>query len=463
MATIHPGILNNEGLELWGQGDLTGARLHFLAALKIAPNFGPALANLAALTAKTWDRRSKLTAITTLRKLLAQNPHDGNQWNNLGTILMQIEHYAEAQVAMDRARALSPDLPAVWHNLALLCLRTARPREALEHLDRVVDFGSDSFAIQNDRAHAYLVLGELDSALEFYEARWATMVHLEPWDFYIPEWKGESLKGERILIHFEQGFGDTIMTSRFWKSLVARGAVVTLCVNPKLVRLFQSQDWPIEILDINNFPPDARERWDFHSPLYSVMRWLGIKSPADIDSSPYLAPPKVSIPNVLSPGFLNAGICWASGTRGNELDWRRRVTDLSLWLPLAEIPGIQLHSLYPDGAQEILDSSAEHLISDSTARLDDWAATAEFISRLDLVISVDTAIVHLAGALGCPVWMVSQYTNCWRWWNIGEGSGLPWYKSMKIIPAKEPMDWENQLDEVRKKLIDEVSEYQVAA
>lgn len=448
--------LNLRGLELDAIADFDGARLHYLAALRLNPNFGPALANLASISARGWDRNQKEVAIAMMRRILAIAPQDGNQWNNLGTMLMQLERYGEAQVAMDNARKYSPDSPATWHNLGLLCLRTQRYEEGLEYLDRVVELGKGIPSLHNDRAHAYLALGKLDVALEIYENRWASLRHLPPWDFRIPEWRGESLENRRILFHAEQGFGDTIMCSRFVRQLFLKGANVTLGVPPNLVRLFEHQEWPGDVANILEMPDDSRERWDFQSPMYSAMRHLGLAAPSDIDSEPYLKAPQVSSPAV-DKRFFTVGICWASGSRGGEMDWRRRATSLKSWLRLAENPAVRLHSLQKGaGEEEVYSLQAEALIEDATQKLADWADTAAYIAKLDLIISVDTAVAHLAGALGKPTWMLSQFSNCWRWWDISGKSGGPWYSTMRIIPARKPDDWDAQLAEAAASLTDVV-------
>lgn len=454
MATTSPADLNHRGLELDAIADYFGARQHYLAALKVDPSFTPALANLAALAGHGIDRQSKRVAVSLLQRLVALNPNDGNQWNNLGTFLMQLEEYDAAENAMDRARELAPDSYTTWHNLGLLYLRTKRPQLGLECLERVEALGRTSHSLTNDKAYAHMSMGELEAGLEFYESRWATLLHLPPWDHYIPEWKGESLLDKRILFHAEQGFGDTIMTSRFVAQLVALGAKVTIGVPPALVRLFEHQGWPIEVVDILALPDDAAKRFDYQSPMYSTMRWLGIKLPADISGKSYLEFPKLPTLQVNS-NRLNIGICWASGARGTEMDWRRRVTPLTLWLSLAEIPEVQLWSLQKGAAEdEIATLGAEALIEDPTGKFSDWADTAAFMVKLDLVISVDTAVVHLAGALGKPTLMLSQYANCWRWWNIDGGNGRPWYDSVGIISANNPDDWAAQMSWTRRYIAD---------
>jgi tetratricopeptide (TPR) repeat protein len=140
---------------------------------------------------------------------------------------------------------LLPDHIGAWHGSLLLDLREKKCDDALRCYEKIKALGGDNPTIQNDLAHIYLAQGDSEKAFETYEARWHILSHMEPWDFHLREWQGESLKDKLILIHAEQGFGDTIMVSRFLPSLLDQGAVVTLAVEPAMVELFEAQEWNI--------------------------------------------------------------------------------------------------------------------------------------------------------------------------------------------------------------------------
>ena len=440
------------GYSLFSRGDLAGARLHYLAALELDRNSDFALGNLSVLLG---HEAQLVSMVSITRRLLARFPQNGGLWNNLGNALMRLERYEESLAALEHAKVLVPDDGTTWYNLALIYLRIDRYADALDCMERMEGLGTVGHKVTHDKAHALLALGDLPTALELYESRWWSMAHLSPWDFHIPEWKGEPISGRKILFHAEQGYGDTIMTARFARDLVDCGAQVTMALPPDLVSLFSTQNWPgVEVIDLNSLNPDLAQSFDFQSPMYSAMRWLGITRES-INPAPYLTSlaPRGGPQILQSNSVYNVGICWASGVRGGEMDWRRRYAPLEFWLPLAELPDIQLYSLQkgPDEA-EIADLGAEALIIDPTASFRNWADTANFVSQLDLVITVDTAVAHLAGALGKPVWMLSQFANCWRWWNIKTESGLPWYSTMTIIRQRKPKDWQGQLEAARERL-----------
>lgn len=436
------GTLLNSASLLWMQGDMEAARLTYLAVLESDPFCVPALSNLGTILG---NQNKLFAAEGFFRRAAGLCPDNGHFWNNLGNVFMRQGKFDEAFLAFDKAQPLVSDSPAFWHNKGLCLYNTKSYMAALRCLEKTASLGGDSLALQNDAAHVLLAMGNLPAALEIYEARWHTLTHLQPWDFYIPEWKGEDLSGKRILFHAEQGMGDTIMTSRFYYNLENLGAIVTVGLPPQLMRLYENQDF--KCLDISRMTEADAKEFDFHSPMYSAMRWLEINT-TDINSRSYIFAPEIVGPSV-DKNCFNVGICWISGRRGGQHDWRVRHAPLEHWLKLAGIPGVQLYSLQKDDAREDIQTlGAEGLVRDVTYALEDWADTAAFIDSLDLVVSVDTAVVHLAGAMGKPCWMLSQFTNCWRWWEIGSGSGRPWYDSVKIIPQETPGDWASQLDVV---------------
>lgn len=440
--------LNNAGLGFMLQGQSDAAQFHFNAALRINPFHIPALANAVV----NLGRLEKLSAaIGYARRILTLLPNDGGQWCNLSNLLLRSGQHIEAETAAKKAVELAPENPSVWRNYAIIAYQMGKHLDAQKYLETVMALGQRNPEVLNDLAHVYLARGHLAKALELYENRWERMVHLKAWDFYIPEWQGEILHGKRILFHGEQGMGDTIMTARFYKDLVAEGAKVTIGIpNKELVSLFEHQNWGCEIVHIESLPENSAELFDFHSPMYGAMRHLKIEI-GDIKSAPYMSAPEITtLPT--KNGFFNVGICWGSGKRNNEFDWRRRYAALENWLPLASIPGVYLWSLQKgEDAEDISRLNVEGLVDDSfISDVTEWAETAAFISKLDLVISVDTAMVHLAGALGVPCWMLAQHTPCWRWWDIENGTGKPWYDWVEIFKQKEYEGWKPQLEYVKQ-------------
>jgi hypothetical protein len=445
MAEVSADSLNRRGVELFLQGDHRGALLHYEAAVGMEQNFYPAMANMVAAMG---DLEHLETARVLARRLLIIQPTDHLQRVNLGGILMRMERYEEALEELNKAAEQRADDAALWYNLALLHHRLGNETESLAAMDRVEALGHKNHNTENDRAHMLLAQGQsLQQALELYEARWHTMLHLPPWDYHVPEWQGQDLNGKTIMLHGEQGFGDTIMTIRFGKLCAERGARVVYCVPKAMVELMEAQEWVEHVVEMESMT--NMDGVDYHSPLYSAMRWLGVEWDT-IDSAPYLTAPRVTVP-LVKPG-INLGICWASGRRDDEaMNWRRRISHLRQWLFLAEDPEINLWSLQMgEESQQIEELGAGALVANPMHQITNWAQTAAFVKQLDLVVTVDTGIAHLAGAMGKRVCMISQFCPCWRWRGIGNGTGDPWYESMWIFKQPEPGDWDTPLAESRR-------------
>lgn len=435
--------LTRAGIDLQLQGDNVGARLHYLAALEDDPFCLPALQNLGQIAS---DANEMESALVWFHRVLALRPNDAAWWSNVGNALTRMERLIEAEETLLRAVELGPEFVGAWHNLALLNIRLRNYSQALFCIEKVERLGSRGLGVQNDKAHILLALGDLKAALPLFESRWATLNHLPPWDFHIQEWTGQDLRGKSILVHAEQGFGDSIMWLRFGEHIAKRSGRLVIGVTRCLVSLVEHMGFEaLAVEDMN----ETNMKFDFQSPMYSALRWLGIHK-EDVKPNPYI---HISSSEHLSTNF-RVGICWASGRRNSEHDWRGRYSALRDWLDLANIPNIELISLQQGrDATDVGRVFANGIVDDKAISLaSDWLATAKIIADLDLVICVDTAVAHLAGAMGKPTWMLSQFSNCWRWWDIDNGTGRPWYSSMQIFRQMKPGDWKSLLGTVYSRL-----------
>jgi hypothetical protein len=400
--------------------------------VQVAPDH-PAV--LAYLRDALMRRRKFELSLVLAKRVVEVAPRDGAQWDRLGGAYLCLDRFAEAEEAIKMALELSPEMPSHWHQAALMAHRQNRSIEALRFIVEGLNLAPYSRPLKHDLAHIKLALGEnLPDALTDYEVRWDTLVHLRPWDYHIPEWHGEPLDGKSILFHSEQGFGDAIMLARFARNLAARGAEVGLCLPPELTRLFAAQRWrDVRVVDMLRIEPSE---WNLQTPMFSALRHLGLQR-TEIDPNPYLTEvPRVVVPKL--PDGFKVGICWASG-RWNVDTGLRRMVPLELFLPLL-IPGIRLVSLQKgEGAADVQRLGLDGLIADPMAACGDFAATAAIVNQLDAVVTVDTAVMHLAAAMGKPTFMLCQFTRCWRWWELP--SGFPWYESLQSSQQIEPHDW----------------------
>jgi tetratricopeptide (TPR) repeat protein len=433
--------LNGIGAGFFGKGQIEPAKLHFLAALSLEPNHALALQNLGAvLRALGHHKASESVA----RRAVVASNGSPFCWSNLGVAQLALRQYGKALTTL---RSVVDDLPGYgpsWHNLGLVQYMMGDYHLALKTFDKAMALSPENLQIQSDRALTLLALGKIQQGLEAYEVRWKLLGRSPAWREDVPQWQGEDLQGKTILVHHEQGFGDTIMLLRFLQSVWDLGAAITVAVPRELKRLCLQNFGFCAVVAFDEIERIDHLAFDYHCPMLSLMRWLRIDAPADIDCRPYIVSDPAGIMKL--PGAkTKIGICWASGNHAPEMAERRRVVDLTSFLPLVELPDVALVSLQkgPE-SKDIGACGMEGMVYDVSSRLEDFAATAAVISQLDFVITVDSAVAHLAGAMGVRTLVLSPYTRCWRWW--GFHSGMPWYSGMEMAFQNEDGGWTSAME-----------------
>lgn len=431
--------LYSVAVELQTRQENEAARLHYLACLALEPDNVYVLQNLATVLI---NLGKFFTSEAVSRRALALAPSNPYIQSNLANALTRLRRYNDAEDYLDEA-VKSPlkneqNFAGIWHNRGLVKFILGDFDRALACFDKSLELQPNVVTVLADKGLCLLALGQIQKGLSLYEVRWESLYRCQVWDLGIPEWQGEDLDGKHLLVHHEQGFGDGLMLCRFLVSLRDLGAKLTVACPPNLIDLYQQNfpfanfvDWKDETLGTG---------YDFHSPMLSLLRWLKISGPNQIDAAPYLvskSEPKIKLPSTK----LRIGLCWSSGDHGPKLLERRRNVPLNLLLPLLEIPNCRIVSLQKGNNEgDIAYYGAESLIFDPMPRCDNFADTAQIVSELDLVISVDSAVAHLAGALGKPVWMLGPFTRCWRWWH--QTSGKPWYQNFKIYTQSQDGSWD---------------------
>lgn len=431
--------LNHMGAVMLTQGHYEPARLHFLAALSLEPEHVMALQNLGAVLRQL--RHYDAAESVAKRSVLLTEGRNPHCISNLGVSQLGLRKYDEALVTLKSVLKALPNANS-WHNYGLICYMMGQLPEALAAFNTSLEMEPNSAQCQSDRSLTLLSLGDIQQGLEAYEVRWNLLFQCIAWKLGIEEWKGQSLDGKHLLIHHEQGFGDTIMLSRFVDTVAQQHpeCKITLAVPSELMRLC-AQSFPnVDVIDWQEAEAfNNPSQFDYHSPLLSVMRHVGVAKYDDICSAPYLrAVPRreVRLPDT----NFRIGVCWASGNHSPLTLERRRVVPVTHFLPLTEMRGVGIVSLQKGaGSEDIVQHGLEGIIFDATHRIEDFADTAEIIACLDLVISVDSAVAHLAGALGKPCIMLSPYTRCWRWWS--NKSGWPWYRGMQQFHQSQDGSW----------------------
>ena len=427
--------LNYIGAGLYGRNELEPARLHFLAALALEPNNPRALQNLGA-TLRSLNHFE--AALSVARRSVIASGNNPMCRSNLAVSWLNLRQYDKALAIMEEVSAEVPEYGPGWHNYGLALYMSGDHEKALEAFDKGLALLPVNYQMQSDRALTLLSLGRLQEGLAAYETRWNLLKRNAAWEIGIPEWQGEDLEGRRILVHHEQGFGDSIMLVRFMRDLAQNDCSITLAVPAELVGLFARSFGFLKVVDMVRIEVARGEMFDYHSPMLSVMHHLNYEAPHQIDPRAYLMAATMA-PLTLPKATFRVGICWASGNHGPNVADRRRVVPLTQFLPMSEIPGVSLVALQKGKEQgDIVAKGMEGLVFDVAHKLEDFATTADIIANLDLVVSVDSAVAHLAGAIGKPVLMLSPYTRCWRWWN---DNGQPWYNDLEQFAQSQDGTW----------------------
>ncbi len=409
-----------------------------------------------------------------------------------GVALMKLERYEESAASFGRALALDPNCAEALNNRGAALMRVFRPVEALEDFEKSIvcrpnyveahinagntlkGLGRYVEALRSiDRALALkpedptatwskavlkLALGDFREGWRLYEARFRLPHARSARRFDAPRWSGaEPLAGKTLFVHSEQGLGDTLQFCRYLGLLEEKGAEVVLEVQPQLIKLLRTLDSRAVIISRG----DPLPRFDFHTPLLSLPLNLGTDADSIPRSVPYVKvdPSSVRVWQeklAALPGF-RVGLNWHGNPDAEKHSaLQARSFPLSAASALAELPGISLVSLQKGAGAEQL---AQVAFGGSVAQLTDPQRlgpdeiadeTAAIMMGLDLVITADTALAHLAGALGVPVWVVLQSVPDWRWFIEREDS--PWYPTMRLFRQRSRGDWREVLGRVAREL-----------
>lgn len=382
--------------------------------------------------------------------VLALAPDHSDALGNRGNALLRLNRVAEALVAYDRALIVAPDNARLLANRAAALRKLDRPHEALMSaqaaLRRAPDFAHARFV----EAVARLTLGDFAAGWRAYEARWHIgWLASQRRDFGAPLWLGaQSLAGTTILLHAEQGLGDTIQFVRYAPLLAARDACVVLEVQRELLRLLSGLQGVAAVVARHEpLPP-----YDFHCPLLS----LPLACATTIDTipaqMPYITPAAADVAAWrarLPQGRPLIGLVW-SGERSHDNDLNRSIA-LATLLPLFDLPDVTFvslqHEVRADDAA-LLDSRSN--VVQIGRQFADFADTAGAIACLDAVIAVDTAVAHLAGSMGKPLLLLLPFAADFRW--LRERSDSPWYPSARLFRQPRFGDWVSVVELLRQDL-----------
>ena len=439
----HAEAHGNRGVLLNQLGRLDEAVASYDCAIAARPDYADAWSNRG--HALQVLRRHE-EALASCERALALRPDHAEAWSNRGVVLQVRRRFDEALASYDRALALRPDWPAALNNRADTLAELARFEEAREHYDRALAFAPDYAEARLNRAFLLLLLGEFEEGWRAYEWRRKSPTW-RPQTFAQPEWAGENPSGKTLLLYAEQGFGDTIQFVRYARLVAARGARVVLAVQPALKELLAGSDCAETVVAAGEpLPP-----FDLHCPLLSLPQRFATTVatiPADVA---YIRPPpaRFEVWKARLPQGLRVGLAWS----GHPANWRdhNRSIPFEQFAPLLSIPGVHFVSLQKDvRASDAPALAAFDKVIDLRTELNDFSDTAAVIARLDFVITVDTAVAHLAGAMGKPTWILLPYVPDFRWLIDREDS--PWYPTARLFRQSSVGDWAKVLARVAQHL-----------
>lgn len=379
------------------------------------------------------------------RRALALAPENASAWTNLGTALLDLGRNAASERALRSALALEPGNAGHLNNLSIALRAQGRLADSIPPTRRGLALTPDLPDLHRNLGMVLLTLGRFAEGWPEYEWRWNCRDAPVRPAFRKPAWNGGSLEGRTLLVYNEQGLGDTLQFARYAPLARRRGGRVILTCQPPLLRLLRTLQGVDEIIPAG---PLSESRFDTHAPLLGLPGLLGTTLdtvPADV---PYLSPEPDLVERHrgrLPPpaaGGLRIGINWQGNPKpGVDLG---RSFPLSHFVPLARIPGIQLVSLQKNhGVEQLADLPPDVRVTtlgdDFDGGADAFIDTAAVMASLDLIITSDTAMAHLAGALGRPVWVALKHVPEWRFLLHREDS--PWYPTMRLFRQDRPDDW----------------------
>jgi Flp pilus assembly protein TadD len=462
-----PDLLNGLGSSLWEQGSPAESEPYFLQALAIRPKDWVIRNNLGLAY---WDQGRPEEAAACYRRVLELNPDANDARMNLGVVLSDLGQFDEALEYLREAVRVEPGSADAVQNLGMTLGRIGDWDQALACYDRALEIRPDYAEVRRNRGYGWLYVGDFERGWPEHEWRLRCRKH-RGCRLDRPEWRGEPLDGKPIILHAEQGLGDTLLFIRYASLVKQLGGLVFVLAHTPLLRIVARCPGVDLAFDGTAIAPDCR----VHAPLMSLPAILGTTLATVPNRVPYLPTEPIVVERwrkalsaeldarrtEISDNYgisaaprgerpLLVGIAW-QGSPSNPMD-RWRSFPLASLAPVANVPGVQFVRIQAvDGLDQIpaVEGRFPILKLDST-RPRDFLDTAAIISLMDLVITPDTAVAHLSGGLGIPVWLALSTVGEWRW--MVEREDSPWYPTMRIFRQTRLGDWDGVFERMAEVL-----------
>lgn len=448
MQPENPDAINNLGNVLQEMGRYDEAIEAYQKALSLRPEYPEAHNNIGNAYLRSGRPEQ---AVECFRAAVAQRPDYAEAHRGLGNALKNSDRYEEAITAHQESIRLQPNNAEAHSDYGTALHASARFEEAAQQYERAIQLAPDFAAAHFNLGLSLLLRGRFEEGWAKHEWRSKVASHIASHiRFPMPAWNGETLDGKRLLIYAEQGFGDMIMAARYLPLAAARGGrIIFICPQEMVTLLGKMPGIDEVVIPQDEFP---KVEADVQRSLMSLPYVFGTTEKTIPAEVPYLhADPERAAQfhsRVLTDdGKLKVGLVWS----GRSFPDPKRSMTLDVLAPLAQVRNVQLFSLQlGDAAQQIASAPPGLEISDITSDMKDFADTAALIEHLDLIVSIDTATAHLAGAMGKPTWVLLPWVPDWRWMLGREDS--PWYPTMKLFRQPTFGNWETPVNRVVEEL-----------
>ena len=444
---------NNLGTTLKEQGKLDEAIANYRQAITLKPDYAEVHNNLGAALQEQGEFNK---AIVSYRQAIMLKPDYTEAHNNFGATLHEQGKFNEAIEYYKQAIALKPDYAEAHNNLGNALLEHGKPDDSIIYYNRAIALKPDYAEAHVNKSFVLMLTENFEEGWSEYEWRLREKDHTSH-TFQQPQWNGKPLNGKSILIHAEQGFGDTIQFIRYLPMVQAMGGHVIFECQKNLFRLLKSCAGIDEIIEQRPAHTPV-VRFDTHVPLLSLPGIFGTSLDTIPSDIPYItADPGLVEQWRIRFGHNDAykvGIVWTGNPLHNYVYYKRSCL-LDDFAPLVEIPRLEFYSLQKGPGSVRANNPPKGMnIINLVDELNDFTDTAAIIANLDLVISIDTSVAHLAGAIGKPVWNLLSFVPDWRWFLNRDDS--PWYPGMRLFRQTKPNNWTEVFEQMKKMLLNEI-------
>lgn len=428
-------------------GDMLTAQSEYVMALALEPKCYEARVNLSSVFLNIGRNAA---AIASARHAIALAPQSFEGWHNLGYCLGSAGQFAECEEALQRSLALQPSAVA-WHSMGLCLYSLGRFDASVAAFDEVLKLKPGDVDAIDKRAISLLGVGRYVEGLIDNKVRWQVLAAHPLMHSAVPEWAGEDLTGKTIMVLHEQGFGDTLQFVRFvpWLKTRCKAKRVILSMPSGIIDLLRHGRLADEVIGIRDVPANGLESVDYKCPMLTVPAHLGLTI-ATIPDQPYLKAPRRKTA-VRDDGRFRVGLVWAGKPMYAQDRWRSMPAE-ALFELISAHPDVTFVSLQADerGA-DLARTGLNAFVTDLGPTIRDWCDTAAIVNDLDLLVSVDTAPAHLAGAMGKPVALMIPEASCWRWLDHASTT-TPWYRDMTLHRQTRQGDWSPVLASVNAQI-----------